>query len=67
MSGVEVVGAIAAVIGILEASISIFESVWKDAKLNEAFKTVGHRLAVILDTLRLFSPSSKSYLDISKI
>lgn len=52
MSGLEVIGAISAVIGILDASIKIYESVKKDAKLNEAFQTVGRRLPVILDTLR---------------
>lgn len=52
MSGVEVIGAISAVIGILDASIKIYESVGKDVKLSEAFQTVGRRLPIILDTLK---------------
>src|SRR6266498_337442 len=51
MSGLEVINGIAAVIGIIETSIKIFDSARKDAKLNETFEAVRRRLPVILDTL----------------
>ena len=52
MSGLEVIGAISAVIGIIDASIKIYNSARKDLKLSETFITVGRRLPIILDTLR---------------
>jgi septal ring factor EnvC (AmiA/AmiB activator) len=58
MSGVEVIGAISAVISIVDASIKIYESAQKDLKLSETFKVVGRRLPIILDTLQ----TSKSHL-----
>ncbi|KAK5548612.1 hypothetical protein LTR46_011963 [Exophiala xenobiotica] len=38
MSGMEVIGAISAVISIIDASIKIYESAQKDSKLSETFK-----------------------------
>ena len=52
MSGLEVVGGISAVIGIIDASIKIYKSARKDLKLSEAFEAVGRRLPIILDTLQ---------------
>ena len=52
MSGLEVIGGISAIIGIIDASIKIYDSARKDAKLPETFQTVGRRLPVILDTLQ---------------
>jgi len=52
MSGVEVIGAISAVISIIDASIKIYESAQKDLKLSETFKIVGSRLPILLDTLQ---------------
>jgi hypothetical protein len=59
MSGLEVIGGISAVIGIIDASIKIYNSARKDLKLSEAFKAVGHRLPIILDTLQ----TCKSHLE----
>jgi hypothetical protein len=52
MSGLEVIGGISAVIGIIDASIKIYNSARKDLKLSETFKVVGQRLPVVLDTLQ---------------
>jgi hypothetical protein len=52
MSGVEVIGAISAVISVIDASIKVYESAQKDLKLSETFKTVGNRLPILLDTLQ---------------
>ncbi|KAK5188420.1 hypothetical protein LTS03_011910 [Exophiala xenobiotica] len=52
MSGMEVIGAISAVISIIDASIKIYESAQKDSKLSETFKIVGNRLPIFLDTLQ---------------
>jgi hypothetical protein len=52
MSGLEVIGGISAIIGIIDASIKIYDSARKDVRLSETFQTVGRRLPVILDTLR---------------
>jgi hypothetical protein len=52
MSGVEVIGAISAVIGILDASVKIYNSAQKDLKLSETFEAVGNRLPILLDTLQ---------------
>jgi N-terminal domain on NACHT_NTPase and P-loop NTPases len=52
MSGIEVIGGISAVIGIIDASIKIYNSARKDLKLPETFKVVGRRLPIILDTLQ---------------
>jgi hypothetical protein len=52
MSGLEVIGGISAVIGIIDASIKVYSSARKDLKLSETFRTVGHRLPIILDTLQ---------------
>ncbi|KAK5214923.1 hypothetical protein LTR47_012055 [Exophiala xenobiotica] len=38
MSGMEVIGAISAVISIIDASIKIYEGAQKDSKLSETFK-----------------------------
>ena len=38
MSGVEVIGAISAVISIIDASIKVYDSAQKDWKLSETFK-----------------------------
>jgi N-terminal domain on NACHT_NTPase and P-loop NTPases len=52
MSGLEVIGGISAIIGIIDASIKIYDSAQKDLKLSETFDTVGRRLPIILDTLQ---------------
>jgi hypothetical protein len=51
MSGLEVIGGIAAVISIIDASIKIYDSARKDMKLSKTFETVRRRLPIILDTL----------------
>lgn len=53
MSGLEVIGGISAVIGIIDASIKIYDSAWKDLKLSETFTTVGRQLPIIFDILRI--------------
>ena len=52
MSGLEVIGGISAVIGIIDASIKIYDSAQKDVKLSETFHMVGRRLPIILNTLQ---------------
>jgi N-terminal domain on NACHT_NTPase and P-loop NTPases len=52
MSGLDVIGGISAIIGIIDASIKIYDSAQKDLKLSETFKAVGRRLPIILDTLQ---------------
>ncbi|KAI7973072.1 hypothetical protein EIK77_004349 [Talaromyces pinophilus] len=52
MSGLEVIGGISAVIGILDASIKICNSARNDKKLPETFETIGRRLPIILETLQ---------------
>lgn len=51
MSGLDVIGGISAVIGIVDASIKIYQSAQKDAKLPDTFHVVGRRLPIIRDTL----------------
>ena len=51
MSGLEVIGAISAVISIIDASIKIYDSAQKDLKLSDTFHAVGRRLPIIRDTL----------------
>ena len=51
MSGPEVIGGISAVIGIIDASIKIYNSARKDSKLSETFTTVCRQLPILLDTL----------------
>ncbi|KAK5399989.1 hypothetical protein LTR06_011355 [Exophiala xenobiotica] len=52
MSGLEVIGAISAVIGIIDASIKIYEGAQKDLKLCDTFQVVGRRLPIIRNTLQ---------------
>jgi hypothetical protein len=52
MSGLEVIGAISAVIAILDSSIKVYDSAQKDLKLSETLKTVRSRLPVLLETLK---------------
>ena len=52
MSGLEVIGAISAVIGIIDASTKIYDSARKDSKLPETFITVGRQLPILLNNLR---------------
>ena len=52
MSGLEVIGGISAVIGIIDACVKIWESVQKDLKFSEAFKTVARRLPILEDIFR---------------
>lgn len=52
MAGLEVIGAISAVVQIMDASIKIYDSARKDLKLSETFEAVGRRLPIILDTLQ---------------
>ncbi|KAK5069736.1 hypothetical protein LTR64_008081 [Lithohypha guttulata] len=51
MSGLEVVGAISAVIGILDVSIKLWKGAQKDAKFSDTFETVANRLPILQDTL----------------
>ncbi|KAL4898297.1 TPR-like protein [Aspergillus ambiguus] len=53
MSGLEVIGGISAVIGLVDASIKIYKSARNDMKLSEAFKAVGRQLPIIRDTLQI--------------
>ncbi|KAK5241748.1 hypothetical protein LTS06_011942, partial [Exophiala xenobiotica] len=62
MSGLEVIGGISAVIGIIDASIKIYDSARKDLKLGDTFEAVGRRLPIILDTLQ----TCKSHLESTK-
>ncbi|KAJ5442003.1 hypothetical protein N7445_005010 [Penicillium cf. griseofulvum] len=52
MSGVEVIGAISAVISLIETSINIYNSARKDLELPETFAAVGSRLPVIINILQ---------------
>ena len=52
MSGLEVIGAISAIITILDSSIKVYDSAQKDLKLSETFETVRSRLPVLLETLK---------------
>jgi hypothetical protein len=51
MSGLDIIGGISAVIGIIDACVEIYETARKDMKLSETFRTVAHRLPIISDTL----------------
>ncbi|KAK7897918.1 hypothetical protein LTR67_004550 [Exophiala xenobiotica] len=62
MSGLEVIGGISAVIGIIEASIKIYDSARKDLKLGETFEAVRCQLPIILDTLQ----TCKNHLETTK-
>ena len=61
MAGLEVIGGISAVIGILDASIKVYNGARKDLKLSETFKAVGRQLPIILDTLQ----TCKNHLEAS--
>lgn len=52
MSGLEVVGAISAILGILDISYKTWQSVEKDSKLPETFKVVARKLPILHDTLK---------------
>lgn len=52
MSGLDVIGGIAAVIEIINASIKIYDSARNDIKLSGTFRVVGRRLPIILHTLQ---------------
>ncbi|KAK5561675.1 hypothetical protein LTR46_000480 [Exophiala xenobiotica] len=52
MSGLEVIGGISGVIGIIDASIKTYDSAYKDMKLGDTFKAVRRQLPIILDTLQ---------------
>lgn len=47
----DVIGAISAVITLIETSIKIYDTAQKDIKLSETFQIVGRRLPIILHTL----------------
>jgi hypothetical protein len=51
MSGLEVIGGLSAIIGVIDASTKIYDSARKDLKLSKTFEVVGCRLPIILDTL----------------
>ena len=63
MSGLEVIGGISAVISIIDASIKIYNSAWKDLNLSEAFQLVGRRLPVVLDILQACQAHLESIKD----
>ncbi|KAK2874987.1 hypothetical protein FQN49_001887, partial [Arthroderma sp. PD_2] len=50
----EVVSGISAVIGIIDASVKIYNNARKDMKLPETFEVVGCQLPIILDTLQSY-------------
>ncbi|GKZ21203.1 hypothetical protein AbraIFM66951_011596 [Aspergillus brasiliensis] len=52
MSGLEVIGSISAIIGIIDASIKIYKGMRQDKKLSDNFKVVGARLPILLDSLQ---------------
>ena len=63
MSGLEVIGSLSAIIGIINASIRIYDSARKDLKLSEAFDTVGRRLPIIwkpFESVRLICNRSRA-------
>lgn len=62
MSGLEVIGAISAVINIIDASIKIYESAQMDLKLSQTFEAVGRRLPIITHILR----TCKNDLEVDK-
>ena len=51
MSGVEVIGAISAVIGIIDACVKIYDRAQIDVKLSQTFRVVARRLPLLADTL----------------
>ena len=51
MSGLEVVGGIGAIIGIIDASIKAWDNARKDLKLNKTYETVVNRLPILRQTL----------------
>ncbi|MBA7490594.1 hypothetical protein ES702_01132 [subsurface metagenome] len=51
MSGIEVVGTIAAVIGIIDGSAKVWADARKDLKISDTFQTVAARLPILQDTL----------------
>ena len=59
MSGLEVIGGISALIGILDTCIKIYQRAQQDLKLSETFRLVALRLPVLLDTLQ----TCKSHLE----
>lgn len=52
MSGLKVIGAISAVIGIIDGSVKVWDSARKDLKLSVTFETVANRLPILRDTLQ---------------
>ncbi|KAJ5760217.1 TPR repeat protein [Penicillium odoratum] len=53
MSGLDVLGGISAVIGLLDASIKIYDSAQHDIKLSATFEVIRLRLPVLLHTLEI--------------
>jgi hypothetical protein len=52
MSGLEVIGAISATIGIIDAVTKLYDGAQKDLQLTTTFRTVGQRLPVINNILQ---------------
>jgi N-terminal domain on NACHT_NTPase and P-loop NTPases len=52
MSGVELLGGIAAVITIIDSSVKVWESARKELKFNPTFETVDNRLPILRDILQ---------------
>ncbi|KAH8683239.1 SesA protein [Tricladium varicosporioides] len=52
MSGIEVIGMIAAVIGIIDGASKLYDSISNSRKLPEAFREVAQRLPLVRDTLQ---------------
>ncbi|KAJ6016098.1 TPR repeat protein [Penicillium herquei] len=54
MSGLEVIGSISAIITLLDALIKFYDSTRNDIKSPETFKSVRHRLPIILHILQTY-------------
>jgi N-terminal domain on NACHT_NTPase and P-loop NTPases len=52
MSGLEVLGGIAAVIAIINGSVKVWESAHKDLRFSATFKIVGNQLPILQDILK---------------
>jgi hypothetical protein len=59
----EVIGAISAVITLIDTSIKIYDSAQKDVKLSETFEVIRRRLPVILHTLKICESHMKAKKD----
>lgn len=56
----EVLGIISGIVGLIEATVRVYDSIQKDAKLPKTFKAVGNRLPVVADILRVCERNLKA-------